>query len=78
LREKTPSSDLGLGPDEVVQKGLKQLHWWRHSHKKRNPKQTILFNCRHEDLPIFRGFEQLFYLVSCIMLCNWACHCSCC
>jgi len=37
------SSDLGLGPDEVGQKGLKQLHLWCHS--------KFFFHCRHEDLP---------------------------
>jgi len=38
LSEILPSSSLGLGPDEVGQKGLKQLYLWHHSQKKRNPK----------------------------------------
>jgi len=37
------SSGLGLGPDEVGQKGLKQLHLWRHSQKNETQNQNIFF-----------------------------------
>jgi len=33
LIEILPSRGLGLGPDEVGQKGLKQHHLWCHSQK---------------------------------------------
>jgi len=33
LSEILPSSGLGLGPDEVGQKGWKRLHLWRRSQK---------------------------------------------
>ena len=38
LSEILPSSSLDLGPDEVGQKGLKQLNLWHHSQKKNNTK----------------------------------------
>jgi len=46
------SSDLGLGPDEVGQKGLKQLHLWCHS--------KFFFTADMKICRIFWGFEQLF------------------
>ena len=36
LSEILPSSGLGLEPDEVSQKDLKQLNLWRHSQKTQN------------------------------------------
>jgi len=36
LSEILPSTGLGLEPYEVGQKGLKQLHLWCHSQKKKN------------------------------------------
>jgi len=40
-----PSNGLGLGPDEVGPKGLKQqLHLWRHSQKKQNTEPKIFFS----------------------------------
>ena len=52
------SSGLSLVPDEVGQKGLKQLHLWGHLHKNPKSKKTkILFHNRREDLPNF--FEGL-------------------
>jgi len=53
LSEILPSGGLGLGPDEVDQKGLKQLHLWHHSQKNQN--QNNFFNCRREDLPNLLG-----------------------
>jgi len=44
-----PSRGLGLGPDEMGQKGLKLLHLWRHSQTTQT--KTSLFRCRLEDLP---------------------------
>jgi len=51
LSKILPSNDSGLGPDEVGQKGLKQLHLWRHSQKPWN--QKFFFHCRHKDMPNF-------------------------
>jgi len=48
---------LGPGTDEVGQKGLIMTSL---TTKKRNPKPKLFFNCRHEDLPTFWGFEHLF------------------
>jgi len=38
LNEILPSSSMGLGPDEVGQKGLKLLHLGCHSQKNENQK----------------------------------------
>jgi len=46
-----PSSGLGLGPDEVGQKGLKLLHC-DVNHKK-SESQNHFFNCGLEDLLSF-------------------------
>jgi len=48
-----PSSGLGLRPDEMGQKGLKQLHLWCHSQKTQNEK--VFFHCRLEDWLILLG-----------------------
>jgi len=49
LSDIRPSTGLGQGPDEVGQKGLKQLHLLRHSQN--NPKTKYFFHCKCEDLP---------------------------
>jgi len=48
LSEILPSSGLGLGPDKVGQKDLKQPHLQCHSQKTQS--QRIFFHCRCEDL----------------------------
>jgi len=50
LIEKIPSSGLGLGPDEMGQKGLKQLHLRRHSQKNETQNQKNFFHCRRKNL----------------------------
>jgi len=55
LSEIPSSSSLGWGTDEVSQKGLKQLHLWRHSQKTWN--QHV--HCWRKTCQIFWGCEQL-------------------
>jgi len=52
-----PSSSLGLGPDEVGQKGLKQLHLWHYSQK--NPKPIFFFIADMKTCQIFTEVEEL-------------------
>jgi len=59
LSEILPSSSLGLGPDEVGQKGLKQLHLRDYSQKIWNPKPKFFFIADAKACQIFSGFEQL-------------------
>jgi len=42
---------LGLGLDEVGQKGLKQPHLHDITHKKPETQNQNFFHCRHADLP---------------------------
>jgi len=53
------SIGLGLGPDEVGQKGIKQLHLWRHSQKLWKAKPKIFFFIADSTCPVFWRFEQL-------------------
>ena len=57
LSEILPSSGLGLGPDEVGQKGLKRLHLWCHSQKTWNPKPKKFVSLQMETLA--KSFEGL-------------------
>jgi len=59
LSEVPSSSGLGLGPDEVGQKGLKLLHLWCHSQKIQNPKPKNFFIADSKICQVFWGFEQL-------------------
>jgi len=58
LSEILPPSGLGLGTDEVSQKGLKLLHLWCHSQKIQNQKNC--FHCRLQTCWVFWGLDQLF------------------
>jgi len=57
MSETLHSNGLSLEPDEVSQKGLKQLHLWHHSQKTQN--QNFCFIAYMKTFRIFWGFEQL-------------------
>jgi len=58
LREVLPSSGLGLGPDEVGQKGQNYSTLWCHSQKFQNPKpKKFFFNVDSKNCQVFWGFE---------------------
>jgi len=57
LSEILQSSGLGLWPDEVGQKGLKQLQLWRHSEKPKT--KNFFFIADVKTCRILCGFEQL-------------------
>jgi len=60
LSEILPSSSLGLGPDELGQKGLKLLDLRCHSQKIQNPKpKNFVFIADSKTCQVFWGFEQL-------------------
>ena len=50
-----PSRGLGLGPDEVGQKGLKLLHLWRHSQTTQNQNIFVSLQTRR----LAQSFEGL-------------------
>ena len=56
LSEILPSSGLGLGPDEVGQKGLKLLHLWNHSQKIQN--HNIFFSLQTWRIAESWGFNS--------------------
>jgi len=74
LSEILPSSGSGLGPDDVGQKGLKQLHLWCHSQKKTIKKQNFLFIADLKTCQVFEGLNSsLALLAPEIFLCKGTC-----